>query len=198
MKATIALAILVLSTSLATAQDKMAEQLKKAIVEEESNQNLDKAIQAYQSILAQFDEERQTAATALFHLADCYRKQSKKDLAIAAYSRVVQEFSDQSKLADASRNYLSKTYGVNQNPNAAAAGPSLREIAVARLRYRALLEQQIALVETQIQGLQREAEAGVISRGEMTAAQMQLLDLKRTLAAFDAGALPIPQVPAKK
>jgi tetratricopeptide (TPR) repeat protein len=194
MKATIALAILMLSASLAAAQDKMAEQLKKAIVEEESNQNLDKAIHAYQSILAQFDEERQTAATALFHLADCYRKQGKKDQAIAAYSRVVQEFSDQTKLADASRNYLSKTYGVSQNPNAAAAGPSLREIADARLRYRALLQQQVALVEDQIQGLEKQVDTGAISRSgpEMTAVLMELLDLRRTMAAVDAGAMPIP------
>lgn len=164
MKATITLAILMLSASLAAAQDRIAEQLKKAIVEEESNQNLDKAIQAYQSILAQFDEERQTAATALFHLADCYRKQGKKDQAIAAYKRVVQEFSDQTRLADASRNYLSKTYGVSQNTNAGAdEGPSKQQIADARHLYRSYLQQQIRLIEVQIQGL----EAGSPSRHDL-------------------------------
>src|SRR5688572_20933552 len=109
MKTRLVFGILMLSAGLAGAQDKMVEKLRKAIIEEEANQNLNKAIEAYQAILTEFDRERQTAATALFHLAECYRKQGKKEQAIAAYKRVVQEFSDQKRLAETSRNHLSKT-----------------------------------------------------------------------------------------
>ncbi len=192
MKARLALAILMMSASLAAAQEKMTDQLRKAIVEEEGNQNLDKAIQAYQSILAQYDEERQTAATALFHLADCYRKLGKKDQAIAAYRRVVKEFQDQTKLANTSRTYLTKTYGLSEAP---AAVPANKPDSDARRRYREILLAEIALMTGQIESLQKRVEIGGISPGgpEMTGAKLQLLELQRTLAAFDAGALPIPK-----
>jgi hypothetical protein len=75
MKKTLALLLFICMAGMAVAQDKMADQLRKAIVEEEANQNLDKAIAAYNDILKQYDDHRITAATALFHLADCYRKQ---------------------------------------------------------------------------------------------------------------------------
>lgn len=110
MKPKLTLLIVVLTAGLAGAQDRLADQLRKAIVEEESYQNLDKAIQAYQNIVAQFDEERRTAAAALFHLAECYRKQGKSGMAAPVYQRVVREFPDQTKLADASRNYLPKEH----------------------------------------------------------------------------------------
>jgi tetratricopeptide (TPR) repeat protein len=196
MRKKLIFAILILSATLAGAQEKMTDQLRKAIVEEEANQNLDKAIQAYQSILAQFDQERQTAATALFHLADCYRKQGKTAQAISAYKRMVQEFPDQAKLADASRNYLSKTYGLNQGQISPA---ETKQVAEARRRYRVLLEQEIELVQVQLAQMEKQFEVGLLSRGapEVMAAREKLLELQRTLAAFDAGALPIPQISIK-
>jgi tetratricopeptide (TPR) repeat protein len=176
----------------------MADQLKKAIVEEESNQNLDKAVLAYKGILAQFDDERKTAAAALFRLADCYRKQGNKSQAIAAYRRVLEDFPDQSELTDASRYYLTKVYGINPDQTAATQAQqqkrSDQQVAEARQRYRQLLLQQIQLVEMQFSAMQKKIDIGQISREgpEMTALRMELLDLQRTLAAFDAGALPIP------
>ena len=181
---------LLLAASLAVAQDRLADQIRKAIVEEESNRNLDKAVQAYQSILKQFDEERATAATALFHLAECYRKLGKNDLAAAAYQRVVREFADQSKLADASRNNLSKNTTFVENARKTAD----MRTTEARQRYRVLLEQEIRLVEGQIVSMQRRVETGLAAPEgpEMTALKKELLELKRTMAAFDAGAMPIP------
>src|ERR1039457_5276610 len=97
-----------LAPGLCAAQDKMAEALRKGIVEEDTNQNLNAAIQSYQSVVTQYDEDRKSAATALFRLAECYRKQGKNDQATAAYKRVVQEFADQNKLAEQSRSHLPK------------------------------------------------------------------------------------------
>jgi tetratricopeptide (TPR) repeat protein len=198
MKTTLALVILMLSASLAGAQDKMAEQLRKGIVEEEANQDLNKAIQTYQSILTQYDQSRPTAATALFHLADCYRKQGKKDEAIAAYRRVLQEFPDQNKLAAASRDHLSKTYGISQSQSAILT-PTMDPVVNqhrstdARLRYRALLVEEIMLMEQQLESYQKSVDIGVMKPmgPEMTGLKRDILELKRTLAAFDAGDLPV-------
>ncbi len=191
MKPTLTFWILLLTATLAVAQDRLADQLRKAIVEEESNQNLDKAVQAYQNILNQFDEERAMAATALFHLAECYRKLGKKDMATAAYQRVVREFADQTKLADASRSYLPKNPGAGQD---ARGIDYTRQYDEARRRYRVLLEQEIKLVEAQIESTQRRVEIGAVSAmgPEMASLKKELLELQRTLAAFDAGAMPIP------
>jgi len=197
MKTALALAMLMVTAAFAAAQDKMADQLRKAIVEEEASQNLDKAIQAYQSILAQFDEERKAAATALFRMAECYRKQGKTAEATAAYKRVVQEFRDQTKLVEASRNFLPKTAAGSSIPADVVAA---RQAHDARLLYRKLLLDEIALVEGQIQQMERRVDIGTASREgpEMTALKKEQLELRRTLAAFDAGVLAIPREIIKK
>ena len=103
MKTTLALALLVIAPGFCAAQDRMAETLRKGVIEEDTNGNLNAAIQSYQAVLAQYGEDRKSAATAVFRLAECYRKQGKSKEAIAAYSRVVRDFADQTKLAEPSR-----------------------------------------------------------------------------------------------
>lgn len=209
MRTTVAFAFLLLSAGLAGAQDKMAEQLRKGIVEEEADQNLDKAIQTYLSILTQFDQGRPTAATALFHLAECYRKQGKKDEAIAAYQRVVREFPDQSKLAAASRGHLSKTYGISQAQPTNLSPTTVeqrqyveqqRRSDDARRAYRALLLEEIQLLEKQLDSYEKRVEIGTLSPTgpEMIGLKREILELKRTLVAVDAGAMPVPATSIKK
>ncbi len=190
MKIRLIPAILMLMSGIAIAQDKTADRLRQAIVAEEAQQNLDQAIGIYKNILQQFDEERKTAATALFHLAGCYRKQGKNEEAIAAYRRVLHEFSDQATLADASRNYLTKTFGITLVQTGAAAG---LQTAEARKRYRELLLQEIGLMERQIQYAEQRFEVGTLSQESIIPLRRELMDLQRTLAVFDAGGLPIPK-----
>jgi len=198
MRGKLVIAVFTLAAGLAAAQEKPAEQLRKAIVEEEANQNLDKAVQMYQSILSQFDELRKTAATAQFHLAGCYRKQGKNELAIAAYKRIVQEFSDRIELAGASRKYLTDTFGISQDPIAARESAEReRQVNAARAQYRRLLLDEIVLVGNQIKDMQKKIEIGLVSAtySEMIALKREILDLERALAAFDAGG---PLTPIKK
>jgi tetratricopeptide (TPR) repeat protein len=208
MKIKLAFTLLLLSTGLVFGQDRMAEMLRKGIVEEEVNQNLNAAIQTYQNALAQFAEERKTAAAALFRLADCYRKQGKKDQAIAAYKRVVQDFPDQTKLASQSRDVLSKTYKVQpaQAASRAAETEEARRRAQAlldktlnqsstyqgeaRQRYRVTLQEEMKLVAEQMKREQRNIELGASSPDKMTALTRELLELQRQLAAFDLGMMP--------
>ena len=90
--AAFALAVLFLAPRVGPAQDRMAVALRKGIVEEETNRDLNAAIRSYQAVLAQYDEDRKSAATALFRIAECYRKQGNRKEAIAAYSRVLPGF----------------------------------------------------------------------------------------------------------
>jgi tetratricopeptide (TPR) repeat protein len=113
MRTLLAVVMIVGAAAAAGAQDRLADQLKKGIVQEEASQNPDKAMQAYKAIVAQFDEDRKVAATALYRLAECYRKAGMRTEAQAAYQRVVREFGDQTAVADSSRRLLMDTFGVS-------------------------------------------------------------------------------------
>ena len=91
MKTLLTVAILLGAATFAGAQDRLADQLRKGIVQEEVNQNLTKAIEAYQAIVAQFDEERKTAASALYRLAECSRKAGKREQAQESAQRELRD-----------------------------------------------------------------------------------------------------------
>ena len=95
------------SVRLAGAADNPNEALQKGLLEEEANHNLDAAIQAYQTVINQFDDQRKIAATAVFRLGECYRKQGKTNEAVAQYQRVGRDFTDQDALVKLSAQNLS-------------------------------------------------------------------------------------------
>ena len=165
MIAKLALAILLAIPSVAAAQDKLANQLRKAIVEEEVNQKLDKASETYTKILAQYDEDRKVAATALFHLAECSRKLGQKERAIAAYQRVLREFADQAALASTSRSNLAQAYGISTGREPVAL--SQREQNLQKLQLLQIenqekeLQLQLGIVEMQLQAAHKRIQAGL-------------------------------------
>src|SRR5438876_10783760 len=115
----------------AGAADNVNEALQKGLLEEEANHNLDAAIQAYQTVLNQFDNQRKIAATAVFRLAECYRKLGKTNEAVAQYQRVIQDFSDENSLVGPSERNLA-TLGrewpsTARGPDAAYAAASEEE-----------------------------------------------------------------------
>jgi tetratricopeptide (TPR) repeat protein len=202
MKAKLAFAVVLTATGLSGAQDPLAEMLRKGVVQEETNSNLDAAIRAYQAVLAQFGEERKTAATALFRLAESYRKQGKNDSAIAAYQRLVQEFADQTKLAEQSRTVLARDFKVQPPPpppppatEQARRAAEIRKLEAAYAERRSQLaaeqarNRQRESLEAQIKLLQAFAksryELGAGSPDDEAKVKLQLLELQRVLAALE-------------
>jgi len=98
MKFGIAIAMLMSCAASGFAQEHMVDALRAGIVAEDSKQDTRAAIQQYNAVLKEYAAARETAATALFRMAECYRKMGIRQGAIAAYQRVVQDFSDQTKL----------------------------------------------------------------------------------------------------
>src|ERR1043166_2620056 len=117
----------------ARAATNLTSALQQALFEEEANHNLAAAIQSYQSLIARFDQDRKLAATAIFRLGECYRKQGNTNDASTQYQRVVREFSDQSTLLDLSRQNLAA-------PGIAAPSPASSATATRfwRLRSRSV------------------------------------------------------------
>src|ERR1039458_6779159 len=92
--------------------------LQRGLFEEEAHQTLGAAIQAYQPVANQFDKDRKLAATAIFRLGECYRKQGNTNDAATQYERILREFSDQPTLVTLSRQSLA---GMGSAPPAPAA-----------------------------------------------------------------------------
>src|SRR3954471_3192204 len=117
--------------------------LQQALFEEEANHNLPAAIEAYQALITQHDQDRKLAGTAVFRLGECYRKQGNTKEAAAQYERVVRDFSDQSTLVSLSRQSLA-SLGV------AAPNAPFTSNPAARQEQKRLLEEEIKLVEQQL------------------------------------------------
>jgi tetratricopeptide (TPR) repeat protein len=162
----LALALLMLVPGLCPAQDKIAEGLRWGIVQEDSNRDLNAAIQSYQTVVTQYDEDRKSAATALFRMAECYRKLGKNDQATAAYKRVVQEFADQTKLAEQSRSHLPK--------GQQAGGGGVAGVAAARQQVRKVLEERLQSSEDDLQKAQDASGEIPQRRDEVAARRAQL------------------------
>src|SRR5437016_10014368 len=151
--------ILIASTLLMTAgsaravTNDLSAALQRGLFEEEANHNLDAAIQAYQSVINQYDKDRKLAATAIFRLAESYRKQGKTNEATAQYERVLRDFTDQLELLTTSRNTLSML------GYAAKAGPTASLSQAARQEQKRLYEEEIKLAEKQLAAQKTQVDA---------------------------------------
>ena len=204
MRIMLTVAMILGAAALAGAQDRLADQLRKGIVQEEASQNVEKAIQAYQAIVAQFDEDRKTAATALFRLAECYRKTGKREQAVAAYQRVVREFADQAALVESSRRQLTETFGLREpraDRESAEVVQLQRELADARKALEVARTREVSpegsptsatsratapvtpetaqlelqLLEKRLADMQRQFEIGVVGPTALRALETELL-----------------------
>jgi ankyrin repeat protein/N-acetylneuraminic acid mutarotase len=156
--------------------------LQRGLFEEEANQNLTAAVQAYEAVASQFDKDRKLAATAIFRLGECYRKQGNTNAAATQYERILREFSDQPTLVTLSRQNLSAL-------GSAPATPAAQMVSeAARQEQKRLLQEELKLVERQLEEQKKKHEVGVSTTEEVTNAEREVLKLKRQLAALDAGA----------
>jgi ankyrin repeat protein len=175
-------------TFVTAATNDLTTAIQRGLFEEEANQNLGAAIQAYQSVANQFDKDRKLAATAIFRLGECYRKQGNTNDAATHYERILREFSDQPTLVTLSRQNLA---ALGSAPPAVAA-PVLSD--AARQEQKRLLEEEIKLVQKQLEAQQKQLQVGATGPDALWPTEREILKLKRQIAALDAG-LPV-SVPA--
>jgi len=177
----VAMAVCILAlipSALNAATNDLSFTLQRGLFEEEANRNLEAAAQAYQTVSAQFDKDRQLAATAIFRLGEIYRKQGKTNEAASQYERIVREFADQDTLVTLSRQNLT---GLGASRESKAGVPASRG---DRSEQRRLLAEEIKLVEEQADVARRKYAAGVDGRDAVITKEREILDLKRQLAAL--------------
>jgi tetratricopeptide (TPR) repeat protein len=127
MKTLLALAGILICAPQSRAQETLSDALRKAVIEEDVNHNLDAAIKQYRAIVEQFRDDRNAAATAQFRLIDCYRKLGKTAEADAAYNELVRQFPERTDLAAQSRRLRAVP--------AAPSAPSTAEQDILRQKY---------------------------------------------------------------
>jgi cytohesin len=171
-------------TFLTAATNDLTTAIQRGLFEEEANQNLGAAIQAYQSVANQFDKDRKLAATAIFRLGECYRKQGNTNDAATQYERVLREFSDQPTLATLSRQNLA---ALGSAPPAVAT-PVLSD--AARQEQKRLLQEEIKLVQKDLDEKQELVQKEGFPQQGLLPIERELLHLKQQVAALDAG-LPV-------
>jgi hypothetical protein len=178
------------ATPLLAATNDLTSRLQQGLFEEEANRNLDAAIANYQLLAAQFDKNRQIAATAIFRLGECYRKLGKTNEAVVQYQRILRDFSDQQTLVTLSQQNLTGLGIVTT----AAATPAISK--AAQEEQKRLLEEEIKLIEKQLVVQQKLVEVGKLAPDELLPMQRDLLHLRQQMAALDAGQ-PLPNISAQ-
>ena len=119
--------LLLMPIGVFAANDDLSAILSKGLFEEEANHNLGAAIQAYRNVIDHFDSDRKMAATAVFRLGECYRKQGSTNEANAQYQRILREFADQAPLVTLSRQNLVALGGSPGANASSAAGQNLEK-----------------------------------------------------------------------
>ena len=175
-------ALCLLAPPARAATNDLTSALQRGLFEEEANQNLGTAIQAYLTVANQFDKDRKLAATAIFRLGECYRKQGNTNDAATQYERILREFTDQPTLVNLSRQSLA---GMGSAPRIVAAPTVLS--GAARQEQNRLLEKEMKAVQAQLDWQQQQVQAGVSSANEVVNTERELLELKRQLGNIDAG-----------
>src|SRR6266550_2355171 len=180
-KTIVLLAVLLTGSAyVVSAADNLSEALQKGLLEEEANHNLAAAIQAYQAVVDQFGDQRKIAATALFRLGECYRKQAKTNEAVLQYQRVLADFADQASLIGPSEKNLA---ALGQASRPGEGGPiagttrtttdKVDEETKAIQRYKALAENSPDLLNAKDQGGSTPLHSAA-ARGEMAVAKFLL------------------------
>ncbi len=133
-----------LGSTMLAAEDAVAI-LQKGLYEEEANQNLDAAMQAYQSVITLSEEQRKVAATAVFRLGECYRKKGLTNEAALQYQRLLRDYSDQTTLTRLSQQNLAGL-GIaltNAMPSSAASQDILEDKAALEDKELSRLKQAL-------------------------------------------------------
>jgi hypothetical protein len=121
-------------------------------------------------------ESRLAAATALFRMAECYRKLKKTGQANTAHARVITDFPEQVTLATQSRAKLPEGYQIPSTPRQQA----FAEVGIILARYATVAKMTLDFHQKQYQ-------LGAIADMDLYLPRMEAAEAESRLAAWKAG-----------
>jgi Tol biopolymer transport system component len=105
--------------------------LQEGLYAEETEGDLNAAIEVYERVLKEFPKNRPVAAKALLHIGLCYEKLGKQE-AQKAYQRLIKEYADQLEPVTLARARLA---AINPLDETQQTGPVMRELDIRNLYY---------------------------------------------------------------
>jgi hypothetical protein len=162
----------------------------------ELNQDSQASASRYAAIVANFDAQRQAAATAVYGLGEAYRKMGRNVEARVQYARILREFVDFPELARQSQRQLSTTSSP-ADPDSAGGISSGGGRSENVGEVRALLREELGLLERELARIQERIKAGFESTAAGLPIQRDILRLKQQLARLprDGGEAPPTPLP---
>jgi hypothetical protein len=150
----------------------------------ELNQDPQASASRYAAIVANFDAQRQAAATAVYGLGEAYRKMGRNAEARVQYARILREFVDFPELARQSQRQLSTTSG---GADLEFSGTVDGGNAETTDEERVLVRQELALLERELATTQDRIKAGLSPQSESLQLQRDILRLKQQLVRLSRG-----------
>lgn len=141
------------------AAESLEQSFQSALLAEEARRDIDAAIRGYEAVIAQVDDQRSLAATAVFRLGECYRKGGRTNDAVAQYQRLLRDFPAEATLTRLSRENLlalgampRQAGSTNDDPGVVAASTALDEEQAEIVRLRTLFDRSPDLMDAPVDG----------------------------------------------
>jgi ankyrin repeat protein len=156
--------------------------IQRGLFEEEANHNLQAAMEAYQTAIAEHDKDRKLIATAIFRMGECYRKQGKSAEALAQYERLVKDFTDQAQLVKLCQEKLGQPTKETENGLSHIDNQHILEITTLRTEYKEVSQEAMAakILVQQLDSIP-DSQEKLISFFTITKVDQPLVDMVKTL-----------------
>lgn len=159
--------------------------LKQAIIEEEINNNPQKALQTYSRIIEEYDMQRNMAAAALYRLAECHRKLGDQQSAIDAFSKLVQQFPEQSNYIElAKQNLVAMTGRIPAD----TATDIIDLPSNLKVELTTLIRQEITILEELKKSIEVMVNNGRLGMDKLLDIKQSLLQAKQKMRELESAA----------
>jgi tetratricopeptide (TPR) repeat protein len=160
--------------------------LTRNILDEELNADPQAAAKNYEAMIANFDQQRESAAQAIFRLGESYRKMGRIEEARSMYARILREFVDFPDLAKLSQRMLSENAPTQTGRSIAytAEAPNPAE--------QDLMRQELALLEKELADTESLVKSGLAGQNSGLSLKREILQLKQRLARTRTQEWPAP------
>jgi tetratricopeptide (TPR) repeat protein len=143
---------------------------------EELEGNPQDAAKKYEEMVSVFDQQRESAAQAVFRLGEAYRRMGRIEEARAMYARILREFVDFPDLVRTSQSLLTENAPTQPRASTDFSNP------VPNPAEQDLIKQEIALLEQQLNENESLIKAGLASHSSGISLKREILQLKQRLA----------------
>jgi tetratricopeptide (TPR) repeat protein len=156
------------------------------MLDEELNSDPQAAAKNYEAMIASFDQQRESAAQAIFRLGESYRKMGRIEEARSMYARILREFVDFPDLAKLSQRMLAENAPTQAGRSVAYA------TATPNPAEEGLIKEELALLEKELADTESRVKSGLATPNSGLSLKREILQLKQRLVRTRTQEWPAP------